>query len=106
MTDNEKGDEAEGGMRSLNIADSKNLDWSCRLMGVERIIADPEHGDSEKIFAVKFQVDGPDANAEVDVIVSDASDPEVVAVAFHTLHVALTNWAKLIENRRVDLLEA
>ncbi len=110
MADDDKSGEAEGGTEPAGADDIEGLDWSCLLMNVERITADPEDDDSQDIFSVKFQVDGPDANAEVDIIVSDAADAEVVAVAMHTLHVAMTNWAKLLESRRmtmrVDLLEA
>ena len=110
MADDAKGSEVQGGTEPAGADDIEGLDWSCLLMNVERITADPEDDDGQDIFAVKFQIDGPDANAEVDIIVSDAADAEVVAVALHTLHVALTNWAKLIERRRmtmrVDLLEA
>ena len=109
MADGEKSDEAQGGPEPAGADEIEGLDWSCLLMNFERITADPEDDDSQDIFSVKFQVDGPDASAEVDIIVSDAADVEVVAVALHTLHVAMTNWAKLIESRRmsmrVDLLD-
>ncbi|MGI4763947.1 MAG: hypothetical protein ACRYGP_02595 [Janthinobacterium lividum] len=103
MVDEAKGGEAEGGTEAAGGGDIEGLDWSCLLMNVERITADPEDDDSQDIFSVKFQVDGLDANAEVDIIVSDAADAEVVAVALHTLHVAMTNWAKLIEHRRMTM---
>ena len=90
MADDEKGDEAEGGTESAGTDGLEGLDWSCLLMNVERIIADPEDDDGEDIFSVKFQVDGPNANAEVDIIVSEAADVEVVGLALDTLHSALT----------------
>ncbi len=103
MAEEEKGNEAEGGTEFAGGADIEGLDWSCLLMGVERIIADPEDDDGEDIFAVKFQVDGPNANAEMDIIVSDAADLEVVAVALDTLHGALLAWADLIQRRKVEM---
>jgi hypothetical protein len=52
----------------------RDVDWTYRLMSLERFDADPEDDDAQDIFAAKFQVDGPDANAEVEIIVSDFTD--------------------------------
>ena len=67
------------------------LDWSYRLLKLERIQAEAEDEDGQDIFAATFQVDGPNANAEVEIIVSDFVDEaHVVSIAQHTLHVAAT----------------
>ena len=77
-------------------------DWTCTLMNVERISADPEDDGGEDIFEVKFQVDGPNANAEVEIIVSDYVDEaNVISIALHTLHVAMREWGRVTENRRI-----
>ena len=76
-------------------------DWTYRLMSLERVQAD-EVDDLDDIFTATFQVDGPDANAEIEIIVSDADDEaEVVAVALDTLNRAMTAWGRLTENRRI-----
>lgn len=98
-----EGRQAEGGTEPAGADDIEGLDWSCLLMNVERITADPEDDDGEDIFSVKFQVDGPNANAEMDIIVAEAADVEVVALALDTLHGALTAWADLIQRRKADL---
>ena len=103
MADDEKGNEAECGTEPAGAEGIEGLDWSCLLMGVERIIADPEDDDGEDIFAVKFEVDGPNAEAEIEITVADVADVEVVAVALDTLHVALVAWADLIQRRKADL---
>ncbi len=100
MADEEKGAEAEGRTDPAGTDDIEGLDWSCLLMGVERIIADPEDDDGEDIFSVKFQVDGPNANAEIEIIVSDFTDEaHVISIAQHTLHVAMTMWSRITAER-------
>ena len=101
MADDENGDEATGDATAA--VDITDLDWDVRLTEVQRIEADPDDDDLEDLFAVKFEVDGPNANAEMDIIVSDAADVEVVAVALDTLQQALVAWADLIQRRKVDL---
>ena len=101
MVDDAKGDE---GQEAATAAEVIDLDWDCRLKEVQRIEPDPEEDDPlEDLFAVTFMVDGPNANAEIEVMVTDATDPEVVAVALDTLHGALTAWADLIQRRKADL---
>ena len=100
MVEDDKVSEGEAKPAST---DADGLDWSCLLMSVERITADPEDDDLEDIFAVKFQVDGPNADAEIEITVADAADIEVVAVALDTLHGALMAWADLIQRRKADL---
>ena len=100
-------EEIEGGPGADTAAEGDGgelefLDWSCDMMGVERIQADPDDDDSDDIFEVKFQVAGPNANAEVGIIVSDHTDEaEVIAVAFDTLHRAMKAWGGLTEDRRI-----
>ena len=78
----------------------RDVDWTYRLMSLERFDADPEDEDAQDILAAKFQVDGPDANAEVEVIVSDFTDEaNVISIAPHTLHTATTAWARITEDR-------
>lgn len=98
MADEEKGDEAAPG--PTVFVGSDGLDWSCRLTEVQRIEADPEDDDLEDLFAVTFAVDGPNAEAEIEIMVADATDLEVVEVALETLHGALLAWAELIQRRR------
>ncbi|RYC29904.1 hypothetical protein D3273_21770 [Lichenibacterium minor] len=77
-------------------------DWTYRLMSLERIQADEPEDDGEDIFTATFQVDGPNANAEVEIIVSDYVDEaNVVSIALHTLHVSMREWARATENRRI-----
>jgi hypothetical protein len=81
-------------------------DWIYRLMNLERIQADDPDDDGEDIFTAKFQLDGPDANAEVEIIVSDYVDEaEVVPIALDTLHRATKAWARATENRRIAARE-
>ena len=54
MADEAKGGEAESGTEPVGADDIEGLDWSCLLMNVERITADPEDDDSQDIFSVKF----------------------------------------------------
>ena len=78
------------------------LDWSYRLLKLERIQAEAEDEDGQDIFAATFQVDGPNANAEVEIIVSDFIDEAlVVSIAQHTLHVAATMWGRVTADRLI-----
>ncbi len=77
-------------------------DWTCRLLSLERVEADEIEDDLQDIFTAKFQIDGPDANAEVEIIVSDFTDEaQVVAIALDTLHRAMKAWSNITENRRI-----
>ena len=101
MADKEKGDEATvGAAAPVGI---EGLDWSCRLTEVQRIEADPESDDLDDLFSVTFAVDGPNAEASVEIMVPDAADVEVVAVALDTLHGALVAWADLILRRKAEM---
>lgn len=78
------------------------IDWTCRLLSVERVEADELEDDLQDIFTVKFAVDGPDANAEVEIMVSDFEDEaHVVGIALDTLHRAMKAWGRITENRRI-----
>ena len=102
MADDDKGGEtAEGG--PAVIVGGEGLDWSCRMTEVQRIEPDPEDDEPEDLFAVTFAVDGPNANAEVEIMVVEAADIEVVAMALDTLHGALLAWADLIQRRKAEL---
>ena len=96
MGDDDKGEAAA----AEEITD---LDWDVRMREVQRIEPDAEDDGPEDLFSVTFAVDGPNANAEVEVMVTDVADIEVVAVALDTLHGALTAWADLIQRRKEDL---
>ena len=96
MGDDDKGE----GAAAEEITD---LDWDVRMREVQRIEPDTEDDGPEDLFSVTFAVDGPNANAEVEVMVTDVADIEVVAVALDTLHGALTAWADLIQRRKEDL---
>ena len=77
-------------------------DWTYRLLSLERVEADEPDDDLDDIFTAKFAVDGPDANAEVEIIVSDFVDEaNVVSIALHTLHVSMREWARATEDRRI-----
>ena len=90
-------DEAPGGDE---ITDGS--DWSYRLLKLERIQADEIDDDGQDIFEATFQVDGPNANAEIEIIVSDYVDEaNVVSIALHTLHVSMRELARATENRRI-----
>ena len=96
MADDDKGEAAA----AEEITD---LDWDVRMREVQRIEPDAEDDGPEDLFSVTFAVDGPNANAEVEVMVTDVADIEVVAVALDTLQGALTAWADLIQRRKEDL---
>ncbi len=77
-------------------------DWTYRLLSLERVEANEIEDDLQDIFTAKFQLDGPDANAEVEIIVSDFVDEaNVVSIALHTLYVAMRSWGRITENRRI-----
>ena len=100
MADEEKGEAAEGGAAAADEGELEFEDWTYRLLSVERIEADPGDEDTADIFMAKFQVDGPNANAEVEIIVSDHKDEaHVISIAQHTLHVAMTMWGRVTSDR-------
>ncbi len=102
MVDEDKGEAAEDG--AAVIVGGEDLDWSSRMTEVQRIEADPDDEDViDDLFAVPFAVDGPNASAEVEIMVTDSADIEVVAVALDTLHGALVAWADLIQRRKAEL---
>ncbi len=98
----DQGEAAEGG--AAVIVGGVGLNWSCRMTEVQRIEADPEDEDViDDLFAVTFEVDGPNAEGSLEIMVTDAADIEVVAVALDTLHGALVAWADLIQRRKAEL---
>ena len=70
---------------------------------VQRIEADPEDDDLDDLFSVTFAMDGPNAEGSLEIMVPDAADIEVVAVALDTLYGALVAWADLIQRRKAEL---
>ena len=73
----------------------------------ERIQADEIDDDGQHIFEATFQVDGPNAKAEIEITVSDyVDDANVVSIALHTLHVSMREWARATENRRIAARDA
>ena len=80
-----------------------DLSWDVQMTEVQRIEPDPEDDGPDDLYSVTFAVDGPNANASVEVMVTDAADIEVVAVALDTLHGALVAWADLIQRRKVEM---
>ena len=85
------------------VVEDPGLSWDVQMTEVQRIEPDPEDDGPDDLFSVTFAVDGPNANASVEVMVTDAADIEVVAVALDTLHNALVAWADLIRRRKSEL---
>ena len=82
------------------MADEDEL-WSFDVEGVSRIVADLL-GDDDVTYAVTFNLTGPDANAEVEVLMTAPSDPAgIIALALATLHAALAAWARITLGRRI-----
>ncbi len=99
MADGEKGEVAADG---AEVADGELEfeDWTYRLLSLERVEADEIDDDGQDIFTAKFQVDGPNANAEIEITVSDHTDEaHVISIAQHTLHVAMTMWGRVTSDR-------
>ena len=100
-------DDAKGEGRDVELAAADGdeitfVDWTYRLLSLERVEADPEEGEDADLFSAKFQVDGPNANAEVEIIVSDFVDEAlVVSIAQHTLHLAATMWGRVTADRLI-----
>ena len=100
MADEAKVGEGEPEPKAPDEGELECVDWTCVLTGLERIAADPEDEDDQDSFSVKFQVDGPNANAEIEIIVADAVDEaHVIAIAQHRLHVATTMWSRITAER-------
>lgn len=99
MADGEKGEVAADG---AEVADGELEfeDWTYRLLSLERVEADEIDDGGEDIFTAKFQVDGPNANAEIEITVSDHTDEaHLISIAQHTLHVARTMWGRVTSDR-------
>lgn len=90
----------EGKAGGVEVA--HGADWACSLMSIERVQADVTADAGEDIFTAIFQMDGLNANAEVEIVVSDFDDEaEIVSIALHTLHLAMRTWGRITENRRI-----
>ena len=98
----ESEDLAAGPAESEAADELEFVDWTCRLLSLERVEADEIEDDLEDLFTATFAVDGPDANAEVEIIVSDFEDEaHVIGIALDTLHRAMKAWGHITENRRI-----
>ena len=100
MADKANGGEIATEPEAAGDAEIEFIDWDYRLLSLERVQADGENEEDEDYFTAKFQVDGPNANAEVEIVVSDFTDEaHVVSIAQHTLHVAMTMWGRVTSDR-------
>ena len=76
--------------------------WTFDLERVSKISPDPADEEGEVSYAVVFNVNGPDAMAEVEVFVDGVPDPAlIVTLAMAHLNVALAAWARITAGRRV-----
>ena len=79
------------------------LTWACILQQVQRIEPDPEDDEPEDLFEVSFALTGPNTEVQAEVMVIEAADVEVVALALDELHRALLAWADLIKSRKDEI---
>ena len=70
---------------------------------VQRIEPDPEDDEPEDLFEVSFALTGPNTEVQAEVMVIEAADVEVVALALDELHRALLAWADLIKSRKDEI---
>ena len=76
--------------------------WTFDVQSVSRITADPDDDDGVVTYAVVFDVDGPDATAEIEVFVTDVPDPaQIIIMAMALLHRALSEWTRVTLGRRI-----
>ena len=76
--------------------------WTFDVQSVSRVEPAPGEIDDVVTFAVVFDVSGPDANAEVEIFVTDVPDPAlIITLAMATLHEALAAWARITLGRRI-----
>lgn len=83
------------------LGDADEL-WTFDVESVSKIIPDPDDDDDDVTYAVVFNVNGPNATAEVEIFVTDVPDPvQLIALAMSHLHFALAAWARLTLGRRI-----
>ncbi len=100
MADGDKGEMAAGGAEAAEGSELEFEDWTYRLLSLERVEADEIDDDGEDISTAEFQLGGPNANAEIEIAVSDHTDEaHVISIAQHTLHVAMTMWGRVTSDR-------
>ncbi len=99
MAGGEKDEADAAGSGAADDFELECFDCDSRWLSLERVQADAgEEGEGD--FTGKFQVDGPDADAEVEIIVSDFTDEaHVVSIAQDTLHVAITMCGRVTSDR-------
>ena len=84
------------------MADDDDDLWTFDVESVSKISPDPADEDGEITYAVVFNVNGPNASAEVEVFVTDVPDPAlIITLAMATLHGALAAWARITLGRRI-----
>lgn len=75
--------------------------WTFDVESVSKISGEPPD-DDDVTYAITFNVNGPYANAEVEVFVSGPSDPALlITLAMAKLHEALAAWARITLGRRI-----
>ncbi len=76
--------------------------WTFDVESVSKISPDPADEEGEVTYSVVFNVNGPDAMAEVEIFVTDVPDPAlIITLAMATLHAALAAWARITLGRRI-----
>ncbi len=76
--------------------------WMFDVQGVVRVSPDPDDAEDGVTYAVTFEVNGPNASAEVEIYVDDAPDPsQIIIMAMSQLHLALAAWARITAGRRI-----
>ena len=72
------------------------------MESVSKISPDPTDEDGEVTYAVVFNVNGPNASAEIEVFVEGSPDPaQLITLAMSQLHEALAAWTRLTLGRRI-----
>lgn len=76
--------------------------WRFDVQSVTRVVPAPDDDSGAVTFSVVFDVTGPDANAEIEVYVTDVPDPSVlITLAMAHLHHALDQWTRITSGRRI-----
>ena len=76
MADGEKSSEAKVEPEAAGDDEITFLDWDVQLTEVQRVEPDAESDDLDDLFTVTFAVDGPNADASVEIMVTEAADIE------------------------------
>ncbi len=76
--------------------------WHFDVESVTRVVPAPDDDKGTVTYSVVFDVTGPDANAEIEVFVTDIPDPAVlITLAMALLHRALSEWTRITAGRRI-----